>query len=60
MQEYLNVLEKHYKIDANGNSEVLLETLGKKLHFLKKHGDVDDVRTAKQVLKDWQEGKIKQ
>ena len=60
MKEYPGVLEKHYKINAERNSEILLDTLGKRLHFLKKHGDVDDVRTAKQVLKDWQEGKIRQ
>jgi hypothetical protein len=60
MQEFPGVLEKHYKIDAERNSEILLDMLGKRLHYLKKHGDVDDVRTAKQVLKDWQEGKIRQ
>ncbi|MCX6749474.1 MAG: 50S ribosome-binding GTPase [Candidatus Pacearchaeota archaeon] len=60
MQEYPGVLENHYKIDACGNSEILLDALGKRFHFLKKHGLVDDVRTAKQVLKEWQEGKIRQ
>ncbi|MGA2130231.1 MAG: GTPase [Candidatus Pacearchaeota archaeon] len=60
MAEYPGILEKHYGIEASGDSEILLEELGKKLRFLKKHGEIDDMRTAKQVLKDWQQGKIRQ
>ena len=59
MQQYPNVLEKHYGISANGDSQILLEELGKKMHFLKKGGLIDDMRVAKQVLRDWQQGKIK-
>ncbi len=60
MQQYPGILEKNYNINAAGDSEILLTELGKKLHFLKKHGEIDDMRTAKQVLKDWQQGKIRQ
>lgn len=59
MMDYPNILEKHYRIEAEGDAEILIESLGNKMHFLKKHGLVDDARTAKQILKDWQEGKIR-
>ena len=59
MIEYPNILERHYKIDANGDSEILIEQLGKKLNYLKKGSLIDETRTAKQILKDWQEGKIR-
>ena len=59
MKEYPNVLEKYYKINAKANSEFLIEKLGKKLNYLKKGNLVDEIRTAKKILRDWQEGKIK-
>jgi len=60
MREYPEILENHYKIDAQGDSEVLIEKLGRKLNYLKKRNQVDEVRTTKQILRDWQNGKIKQ
>lgn len=59
MEEYPQILEKHYKINANGDSELLIEELGKKLRYLKKGNLIDEIRTSKKILKDWQEGKIK-
>jgi len=59
MKEYPNVLEKYYKINAKADSELLIEALGKKLNYLKKRNIIDEVRTAKKILKDWQEGKIR-
>jgi len=59
LQENPGLLEKNYKIKANGDSEILIEELGKKLHFLKKENLVDEIRTARKILRDWQEGKIK-
>lgn len=59
MGEYPKLLEKYYGIDANGDSEVLIEQLGRKFHYLKKGNEVDEMRTAKHILKDWQEGKIR-
>ncbi len=58
MEEYPDILEKHYKIQAKGDSEILIEKLGKKLNYLKKGNFVDEERVAKKILKDWQEGKI--
>lgn len=59
MKEHPEILEKHYKIDAKGNPETLLEELGKRKGFLRKGGEVNDDAVARLILKDWQEGKIK-
>lgn len=59
MKEYPGVFERYYNIETNGDAEVLIEQLGRKRHFLKKAGAVDEERTARSILKDWQENKIK-
>jgi hypothetical protein len=59
MRDYPNLLEKFYKIDAEGDPEVLLEELGKRKGFLKKGGEVNEDTTARLIIKDWQEGRIK-
>jgi hypothetical protein len=59
IKQYPGMLEKHYNIDAKGNSEALIETLGKRKNWLIKGGEVDIDRTARFILKEWQEGKIK-
>lgn len=59
MNDYKDVFEKFYSIDAKGDSEILLEELGKKKGYLKKGGKVDIDKTARFILKEWQEGKIK-
>jgi hypothetical protein len=59
MKEYSEIFEKHYKIDTKGNSEMLIENLGRRWNFLQKGNQVDEIRTAKKILKDWQEGKIR-
>lgn len=59
VKENPGVIEKYYKIKAQGDSEVLIEQLGRKIHYLKKGNLVDETRTARQILRDWQEGKIK-
>lgn len=56
---YPKILEKFYNIQANGDSEILIEELGRKKGFLKKGGFVDEDRTARQILRDWQKGEIK-
>ncbi len=57
--DYPGVLEAYYDIQAGGDSEILIEELGKRLSYLKKGGIVDTDRTARKILRDWQEGKIK-
>ena len=59
MKEYRGILEAYYGIDVEGDVEVLIETLGRKLHYLKKGNVVDEDRTAKHILREWQEGKIR-
>ncbi len=59
MKEHQGLLEKHYGIDSNNDSEILIERLGRKFHFLSKGNIVDENRTAKKILRDWQEGKIR-
>jgi len=52
-------IESYYGIDADGNSEVLVEEFGKKRKFLKKGGLVDEDRTCRLIITDWQEGRIR-
>ena len=59
MQKYPKTFEKYYKVDAEGDAEILLEEIGKRSHFLKKGNQIDIDRTARLVLKEWQEGKIR-
>ena len=58
MSEHPGLFEEHYGIDADGDSEVLLETLGKKRSFLLKGGAVDVDRAARVALKEWQAGAV--
>ena len=59
MKKYPGVFEKYYNIPAKGDSEILIEKLGRKKCFLKKGNLVNTDRTARLILKEWQEGKIK-
>ena len=53
------LIEKFYGIKVDGDVDKLIEELGKKKGFLGKGGVVDVDRTARLILRDWQEGKIK-
>ncbi len=59
MKENAEAIEKYYNLDVNGDSEALIETLGRKLCYLKKGNVVDTDRTARRILRDWQEGQIR-
>lgn len=59
LKDNRELIESFYEIDTDGDVEVLLENLGKKRGFLSKGGIVDNDRTARAILKDWQTGKIK-
>jgi len=50
-------LEKYYKINFE-DAEDLIQKIGKKKGFLKKGAEIDSDRTARIILKDWQDGKI--
>jgi len=59
MKEFPLLLENFYNIPAKGNSETLIEMLGRKKKFLKKGNQINEDKTARLILKDWQVGKIK-
>ena len=59
MKDFSKEIEKYYKLKVEGDSEILIEKLGKEKNFLKKKGEVDIDRTSRIILRDWQEGKIK-
>jgi len=59
MTEHPGVFEKYYGIDADGDSEKLIEEFGRKNKFLAKGGSVNIDRAARAILKDWQFGKIR-
>ena len=58
MKDNPGLFESFYNINANGDAEVLIEELGRKRNFLTKGNIVDIQRTAKEILKEWQKGKI--
>lgn len=59
MREHPEILDEYYEIDSGGNPEEFLDALGKKRGYMKSGGVVDEDKTAREVLKDWQEGKMK-
>ena len=59
MKEFPGIFEQFYGLPKMNDSEEFIEELGTKKGFLKKGGLVEEDRTARFVLKDWQEGKIK-
>jgi len=59
MKDYSEAIEDFYGIDAGGDTEILIEKLGRKKGFMKKGGEVNEDKTARLILKDWQIGKIK-
>lgn len=50
--------DKFYGLEVDGDSELLLDELGKRWSFLKKKGQIDSDRTARKILTDWRDGKI--
>ncbi|MBU0894676.1 MAG: 50S ribosome-binding GTPase [Nanoarchaeota archaeon] len=58
IKEFSDVLQKHYNIQTK-SPEYLLEKLGRQKNFLKKGKEVNFDKTARQIIKDWQNGKIK-
>lgn len=58
-KEHERIFDKFYQVNSENDTDTLLEILGKKWNFLKKKGITDKDRTARKILKDWQEGKIR-
>lgn len=59
VKDYPKQIDKYYKINSKGDSETLIEELGKKKGFLKKGGEVNYDKTSREIIKDFQEGRIK-
>ena len=59
INEFPGVLESFYKIDAKGDSEILLDTLGKRRNMFKRGGEVNVDQVSRLIIKDWQEGSIR-
>jgi ribosome biogenesis GTPase A len=59
MKEYSTTFDEFYNVSSEGDAEILIEKLGRKKGFLKKNNEVNEDKTARLILKDWQEGKIR-
>jgi ribosome biogenesis GTPase A len=59
MKECPSRIERFYGVSAGGDSEILIEELGRKKGILKKGNEVNEDKTARMILRDWQEGRIK-
>ena len=59
MHDFSDKIESYYGVNAQGDAEKLIEELGKKRNFLVKGGKVDEDRTARLILREWQQGNIK-
>lgn len=59
MRNFPGLFDKHYSYESGNDPEKLIEHLGKKHNLLARGGIVDNDRTARLILKDWQTGKIK-
>ena len=59
MQKHPLLFEGFYHIDAAGDSEKLIEILGRRRNILMKKGKIDVDRVSRMILRDWQKGYIK-
>ena len=53
------IFDLYYNIKANGDSEILIESVGRSKGFIRKGNEVDVDKTARYILNDWQKGKIR-
>ncbi|MEK6927025.1 MAG: GTPase [Nanoarchaeota archaeon] len=58
VKNFPGVVEKFYELEESGDVEAILQELGQRWKILKKKGEVDEDKTARRVLVDWQEGRI--
>ncbi|VVB79782.1 GTPase Der [uncultured archaeon] len=59
MTDHPGILEEHYKLDTKGDVDELLDRLGRKKGILKRGGEPNTDLVARNVLKEWQTGKIR-
>jgi ribosome biogenesis GTPase A len=56
-----NIVKNYYNIEINNIEDIneeFIEKIGKKLNYLGKNGMIDMKRTAKSIIKDYQDGKL--
>ena len=56
-----NIVKNYYNIEINNMEDIneeFIEKIGKKLNYLGKNGIIDMKRTAKSIIKDYQDGKL--
>lgn len=56
-----NIVKNYYNIEINNMEDIneeFIEKIGKKLNYLGKNGMIDMKRTAKSIIKDYQDGKL--
>jgi len=56
-----NIVKNYYNIEINNIEDIneeFIEKIGKKLNYLGKNGMIDINRTAKSIIKDYQDGKL--
>ena len=56
-----NIVKNYYNIEINNIEDIneeFIEKIGKKLNYLGKNGIIDMKRTAKSIIKDYQDGKL--
>lgn len=56
-----NIVKNYYNIEINNMEDIneeFIEKIGKKLNYLGKNGMIDINRTAKSIIKDYQDGKL--
>jgi len=52
------ILSQYQVNEKSKDPEEIIELIGKKKGFIKKGGNIDEVRTSTMIIRDWQQGKI--
>ena len=59
MKKYPKIIQQHYNLKEDDDINKLIEEVGRRKNFMIKGGKIDTDRAARQILKDFQEGKIR-
>ncbi|MEA3329184.1 MAG: GTPase [Nanoarchaeota archaeon] len=54
-----NLLEFYKTSCKSKDPEKIIEEIGKAKRFIKKKGEIDEIRTSTQIIRDWQRGKLR-
>jgi len=59
VKENPSIFDSYYNLKADGDSEILIEGVGRSKGFIRKGNEVDIDKTARCILNDWQKGRIR-